>query len=148
MAKRRKQVECEPVRLVHFIETSTTESGGQAKVVLEIGGKHITGQANGKGPIDAIFHVIQENIPHAARLTLFQIVAKGDTPDVPGEATVTLKFEGGGEFTGRGLDPNILKAATNAYLEALNELRNFEARRRSLRFEIPAPSGATLAAAE
>lgn len=133
MARRRDLI-TKPVRLIHASGTFSSQSGGTASIVLDVEGEHLHGQASGTGPIDAIFRVIQDKVPHpAVQLSLFEIVAKGDTSDAEGQASVVLTFNGGGEFEGVSSDRDILIAAGNAYLAALNSFRNFDVKRRTSR---------------
>lgn len=142
MAKKTAEVGCKPIKLLGVSGTFSDTVLSAATVTLEIEGERVIGQASGQGPIEAIFKVIQEKAPHTAKLKKFEIVGKGDSADMPGEAVVTLTFEGGGDFTGRDSNKNSVTAAAQAYLAALNELRNFQVKR-SARFGAQMIAGLT-----
>jgi len=92
-----------------------------ATLSLDIEGKHVTTQATGNGPVDAIFKAIRDLVPHEAKLELYQVHAVTEGTDAQAEVSVRLS-EGGRSVTARGADPDTLVASAKAYLGALNKL--------------------------
>lgn len=113
----------QPIRRLHAGGVWGDQIPNQSTVTLDFDGKHLTGQAVGNGPIDAAFRVIQQLVPHQARMTFFDVKSQGTSSDALGKAFVTLESDKGGTFHGQATDPNILIASIDAYLGALNNLR-------------------------
>jgi 2-isopropylmalate synthase len=98
-----------------------------ATLSLDIDGKHLTTQATGNGPVDAIFKAIRDLVPHEAKLELYQVHAVTEGTDAQAEVSVRLS-ENGRAVTARGADPDTLVASAKAYLGALNKLMARRAR--------------------
>jgi 2-isopropylmalate synthase len=92
-----------------------------ATLSLDIEGRHVTTQATGNGPVDAIFKAIRELVPHEAKLELYQVHAVTEGTDAQAEVSVRLS-ENGRSYTAKGADPDTLVASAKAYLGALNKL--------------------------
>ena len=93
----------------------------KATMTLNVDGTHITKEATGNGPVDAIFNAIGEIVPHDAKLSLYQVQAVTEGTDA--QANVTVKLEEAGKVViGRGADPDTLVATARAYVHALNKL--------------------------
>jgi 2-isopropylmalate synthase len=71
--------------------------------------------------VDAIFNAIRAIVPHAAKLSLFQVHAVTEGTDAQAEVSVRLEEEGK-SVTGRGADPDTLVASAKAYIAAINKL--------------------------
>jgi 2-isopropylmalate synthase len=92
-----------------------------ATLTLAIDGQHVTKQAVGNGPVDAIFNAIKELAPHEGKLELYQVNAVTEGTDAQAEVSVRLS-ENGRSVTGRGADPDTLVASARAYVAALEKL--------------------------
>lgn len=91
-----------------------------AYVRLEIDGVEREAAAEGDGPVAAAFAAIDGLLD--CRTELVELNLHSVTPgrDALGEVTLTVKVNGR-SFTGRGASPDIVNAATRAYLHALNK---------------------------
>jgi 2-isopropylmalate synthase len=87
---------------------------------LDIDGKRVTEEAEGNGPVDAVFNAIKALVPHEATLELFQVHAVTEGTDAQAEVSVRLSASGS-SVTARGSDPDTLVASAQAYLGALNK---------------------------
>lgn len=92
-----------------------------ATLTLNIDGQHVTKQATGNGPVDAIFNAIHALVPHTATLDLYQVHAVTEGTDAQAEVSVRLQEEGK-SVTAKGADPDTLVASARAYVAALNKL--------------------------
>jgi 2-isopropylmalate synthase len=84
-------------------------------------GAHVTKEATGDGPVDAIFNAIKEMFPHRARLQLYQVSAVTAGTDAQAEVSCRLS-EDETTVTGRSADTDTMVASAKAYVSALNKL--------------------------
>ena len=80
-----------------------------------------SGTATGTGTLDAVFRAIQQVTGVAAELEDFSLAAATQGSDALGEAVVTLSH-GSHVVLGRALALDVIEAAANAYVNALNWL--------------------------
>jgi LeuA allosteric (dimerisation) domain len=101
----------------------TTDSGvsSMAEVSVMVDGAAKTGRASGNGTLDAVFRAIQEVTGIAAELEDFSLAAATQGSDALGEAVVTLS-QGSRVVLGRAVSLDVVEAAANAYVNALNWL--------------------------
>jgi 2-isopropylmalate synthase len=92
-----------------------------ATLTLDIDGQHVTKQAVGNGPVDAIFNAIKALAPHEGKLELYKVHAVTEGTDAQAEVSVRLS-EDGRSVTGRGADPDTMVASARAYVAALEKL--------------------------
>ena len=92
-----------------------------AEVSLTDDGVHKAGSASGNGTLDAVFRAIQQLTGVPAELEDFSLAAATQGSDALGEAVVTLS-QGSHVVVGRALALDVIEAAANAYLNALNWL--------------------------
>ena len=92
-----------------------------ATLTLSIDGNHVTKQATGNGPVDAIFNAIHDLVPHTAVLELYQVHAVTEGTDAQAEVSIRLS-EDDKSVTAKGADPDTLVASARAYIAALNKL--------------------------
>jgi 2-isopropylmalate synthase len=92
-----------------------------ATLTLDIDGTHVTTQATGNGPVDAIFNAIHALVPHTATLELYQVHAITEGTDAQAEVSVRL-HEDGKSVTAKGAHPDTMVASARAYIAALNKL--------------------------
>ena len=109
------------VRLVSLTVIAGTRGPQRATMRLDIEGRQVTEEADGKGPIDAVFNAIKALVPHEAVLELYQVQAVTEGTDAQAEVSVRLAADGR-SVTARGADPDTLVASAKAYLGALNKL--------------------------
>jgi 2-isopropylmalate synthase len=76
-------------------------------------------EAEGEGPVDAVFRAIDAATNIKGRLTDFRIDAVTGGKDALGEVRVSVEFEGG-DYAGRGLSQDVVEAAARAYVRAVN----------------------------
>jgi 2-isopropylmalate synthase len=109
------------IRFVSLQVIAGSKGPQRADLELEIGGKLVSAQATGDGPVDATFNAIKKLFPHEARLQLFQVHAVTAGTDAQAEVTVRLEEEGK-TVNGQGADTDTLVASCKAYIHALNKL--------------------------
>jgi len=80
-----------------------------------------TETASGNGTLDAVFRAIQRVTGVPAELEDFSLAAATPGSDALGEAVVTLS-QGSHVVVGRALALDVVEAAANAYVNALNWL--------------------------
>lgn len=93
-----------------------------ATLTLDIDGKHVTTQAKGSGPVDAIFNAVKALVPHDAKLVLYQVTAVTEDTDAQAEVHVRLGTPAR-SFSAIGYDSDTLVASAKAYVGALCKLR-------------------------
>ena len=111
----------ERVRLAHLRVVSESNTKPVAKVSLSIDGETREAQAEGGGPVDAVFRAIEAIIDSGSRLQLYSVNNITSGTDSQGEVTVRLE-KGGRIVNGHGADTDIVIASAKAYLNALNKL--------------------------
>jgi 2-isopropylmalate synthase len=109
------------IKLVSLTVIAGTRGPQRATMRLDIEGKQITEEAEGNGPVDAVFNAIKAIVPHEASLELYQVHAVTAGTDAQAEVSVRLGSDGS-SVTARGADPDTLVASAKAYLAALNKL--------------------------
>ncbi|MFK5596999.1 2-isopropylmalate synthase [Methylobacterium sp. HMF5984] len=109
------------IRLVSLSVIAGTRGPQRATMKVAVDGKTLTEEADGNGPVDAVFNAIQALVPHEAQLELYQVHAVTAGTDAQAEVSVRLKA-GERSITARGADPDTLVASAKAYLSALNKL--------------------------
>ena len=97
-----------------------------ASVRLRIRDRQRRGAAYGNGPIDAAYNCIAQLTETDSELLRFTISALTGGTDAQGEVTVRLR-ENGLVALGKGADPDIITAATKAYINGLNRLEYLKA---------------------
>ncbi len=106
---------------------SETGETPRAKVVLNIDGKEMTGEAEGGGSVDAVFSAIKTIVEDHGTLELYSVNNITSGTDAQGEVTVRLEKEGR-QVYGNGSDPDIVIASAYSYLDALNKLASADSR--------------------
>ncbi len=92
-----------------------------AEVSLVDDGAIKSGTASGNGTLDAVFRAIQGVTGVTAELEDFSLAAATQGSDALGEAVVTLS-QGSHVVVGRAMALDVIEAAANAYVNALNWL--------------------------
>jgi 2-isopropylmalate synthase len=109
------------VKLVSLTVIAGTHGPQRATMKLDIDGRIVTDEAEGNGPVDAVFNAIKTLVPHEATLELFQVHAVTEGTDAQAEVSVRLSHKGQ-SVTAKGADPDTLVASARAYLAAMNKL--------------------------
>lgn len=118
----------EYLKLVTMEVQSKTGEIPLAQVVLNIEGQEQKADAQGSGPVDAVFKAIETLTKSGASLELYSVNAITSGTDSQGEVTVRLAL-GGRIVNGLGADTDIVIASAKAYINALNALQNHTDRR-------------------
>ncbi len=92
-----------------------------AEIALRDAGVAKSGRATGNGTLDAVFRAIQQVTGVPAELEDFSLAAATQGSDALGEAVVTLS-QGTHVVVGRAVALDVVEAAANAYINALNWL--------------------------
>ncbi len=109
------------IKLVSLTVIAGTHGPQRATMKLDVDGHTRIEEAEGNGPVDAVFNCIKSLVPHEAKLELYQVHAVTEGTDAQAEVSVRLSHNGR-SMTARGSDPDTLVASAKAYLGALNKL--------------------------
>ena len=94
----------------------------EAQVTLiSLDNKKHSANANGDGPVDAIYNAIDKITGLSCKLLDYQVMAKTKGQDAQGEVTIRVQHEKR-EVLGKGAGVNTLEASTLSYLNAINKL--------------------------
>jgi len=113
----------EHYRLVAMSAHSETGVLPVARVVMSMDGVEHQADAQGGGPVDAIFKAIEKIVKSGTQLQLYSVNNITSGTDAQGEVTVRLS-KGGRIVNGQGADTDIVVASAKAYLNALNKLHS------------------------
>ena len=94
-----------------------------AAIVFTAGGKEVSSQAQGNGPVDASLKAIEAHVQSGAEMVLYSVNAISGSTESQGEVTVRLQ-NSGRVVNGVGSDPDIVVASAKAYISALNKLQS------------------------
>ena len=92
-----------------------------AQIKLMIDGVEADANAEGSGPVDAVFKAIEQLAVSNSTLELYSVNAITSGTDSQGEVTVRLE-KSGRMVNGLGADTDIIIASAKAYIHALNTL--------------------------
>ena len=109
------------IKLASLTVIAGTHGPQRATMKLNIDGQIKIEEAEGNGPVDAVFNCIKLLVPHEAKLELYQVHAVTEGTDAQAEVSVRLAHEGR-SMTSRASDPDTLVASAKAYLGALNKI--------------------------
>jgi 2-isopropylmalate synthase len=110
-------------RLVTLNQASGTAEKPHARVVLAEAAGERPAEAQGDGPVDAVFKAIESIARSGAELLLYSVNAVTQGTESQGEVTVRLA-RGGRVVNGVGADTDIVVASARAYVAALNRLES------------------------
>ncbi len=113
--------EREHYKLVASSVRSETGETPHAGITLSVGGVETKAQAEGSGPVDAIFKAIEDIAGSKSQLLLYSVNAITSGTDAQGEVTVRLARDDR-VVNGQGADTDIIVASAKAYINALNKL--------------------------
>jgi len=114
-----KKLEIPVYRLVNMEITTRSDNSSYAVVNLEMGEETFHGEAEGDGPVEALFNAIEKATEMHFELIDFSLKSVTTGKDALGESLVKLK-KNGEIFTGRGTSKNVLEASAIAYINAIN----------------------------
>ena len=107
----------EKLTLVAFRVVGSTDRRSRATVRISRGGRdHAEAEAEGSGPMDALFRATNAAVGVEGEVTGLRIHAF-DSYGMVGKARITVNFEGR-KYAGRGSSPDAVEAAAHAYLRA------------------------------
>jgi 2-isopropylmalate synthase len=109
------------IKLVSLTVIAGTHGPQRATMKLDVEGQMKIEEAEGNGPVDAVFNCIKLLVPHEAKLELYQVHAVTEGTDAQAEVSVRLAHEGR-SMTSKASDPDTLVASAKAYLGALNKI--------------------------
>ncbi len=115
-------------------KSSKTGTRPLAKIAINVDGKVRESEAQGDGPVDAVFAAIEKLLNSEARLILYSVNNITAGSDAQGEVTVRLG-KGGRIVNGLGADTDIVVASAKAYINALNRLGGATERQHPQSFE-------------
>jgi 2-isopropylmalate synthase len=110
----------------HFVSLNQHSETGErpkSRVTFRMGGKEVSSEAEGNGPVDASLNAIEGVAKSGAEQLLYSVNAITSGTQSQGEVTVRLS-KGGRIVNGVGTDPDIIAASAKAYLSALNKLHD------------------------
>lgn len=111
----------EQARVMSLTVIAGTGGPQKAILVMDVAGRHVTEEATGSGPVDAVFNAVKAILPHEAKLSLYQVHAVTEGTDAQAEVSVRLQ-QGERIESGRGADVDTLVASAKAYVAAVNKL--------------------------
>jgi 2-isopropylmalate synthase len=104
--------------LVAFRVVVSTDRRSYVTVRISWGGRdHAEAEAEGNGPMDALFRATDAAVGVRGEVTGLRIYAF-DNNGMVGKARITVGFEGR-KYGGRGSSPDAVEAAAHAYLRAV-----------------------------
>jgi 2-isopropylmalate synthase len=89
------------IKLVSLTVIAGTHGPQRATMKLDIDGHIRIEEAEGNGPVDAVFKCIKSLVPHEAKLELYQVHAVTEGTDAQAEVSVRLSHNGR-SMTARG----------------------------------------------
>jgi 2-isopropylmalate synthase len=89
--------------------------------LISLDNKKYSANANGDGPVDAIYNAIDKITGLSCKLLDYQVMAKTKGQDAQGEVTIRVLHEKR-EVLGKGAGVNTLEASALSYLNAINKL--------------------------
>jgi 2-isopropylmalate synthase len=114
-----KRIEVSVYRIVGMSVITKINNTSIASVEIEKEGKILRGEAEGEGPIEALFKAVEKAIDIHFELVDFSLKSVTAGKDALGEALVKLRTNGE-VYSGRGTSKNILEASLIAYINAVN----------------------------
>ncbi|MDH5393434.1 MAG: 2-isopropylmalate synthase [Gammaproteobacteria bacterium] len=117
------QLADEHYKLVSLKVCSETGEVPLAEMIVSVDGQEFNASSTGSGPVDATFKAIEQVANSGTKLKLYSVNNITTGTDSQGEVTVRLELDGR-IINGQGADTDIVIASANAYIHALNLLRN------------------------
>ncbi len=107
----------------YVLDSFQIQSGNKIKamamIVLSKNSVLFEEAATGSGPIEAAFNAVNRIIKKEYKLEAYSIKAVTEGRDAIGEVNVRIS-DSDGEYTGRGVSRDIIKASIRSYVNAIN----------------------------
>jgi 2-isopropylmalate synthase len=120
LVKNHLQTEDDVYHLIQWRVDIASGEPASASVVLAHADGQVVGDAEGNGPVDALFKAIEVATGQTAELEYYQVEAVTPGEDAQGQVHVRIRADGQ-IFTGHGLATDIVEASARAYLDALSK---------------------------
>ena len=117
--------EGEHYRFISMSQHSETGERPKSRITFTVGGKEVSSEAEGNGPVDASLNAIEATVKSGVEQLLYSVNAITSGTQSQGEVTVRLA-KGGRIVNGQGADTDIVIASAKAYLNGLNKLHTKE----------------------
>lgn len=111
----------ESYKLISFTIRTSNYLQPQGEVKVSFKGEEKVAQAQGDGPVDAVFRAIDSLVDFPFTLEKYSIHSVTEGKDAQGEAQVLLK-KGSRTYLGRGLSTDIVEASIHAYINGINKI--------------------------
>jgi len=109
-------------QLVTYDVQATTGQQPSVKLTMSRGEKqHTTSKNCGDGPLDAIFHAIEEITGVTVVVRDFRVQSATRGKDAQGESTIEVEHNGH-LYRGRGVSTDTVEAGTRAFINAINRI--------------------------
>jgi 2-isopropylmalate synthase len=120
LIEKRMTVAADQWQLVTYEVHATGKSEPSVSVTLQRGGDEQTRTATGgDGPLDALFHAIEEITGISVVVRDFRVHSVTRGKDAQGESTIEVERDGR-VYRGRGVSTDTVEAATLAFIHAVN----------------------------
>ena len=113
-------VEGSALQLVRWNASIGSGGSATASVVVQRDGIESSGDAEGNGPVNALFQAIDAAVGIDNELTYYHVEAVTPGEDAQGQVHIRIKVDSE-IFTGHGLATDIVEASARAYLAALGQ---------------------------
>lgn len=113
-------VEGSALHLVRWNASIGSGGSATASIVIERDGIESAGDAEGNGPVNALFAAIDAAVGVDNELTYYHVEAVTPGEDAQGQVHIRIKVDSK-IFTGHGLATDIVEASARAYLAALSQ---------------------------
>lgn len=108
--------------LQYFSIASDSTPSSTSRVKLGFNGKSLEGEANGDGPVDAVFNAIEKALGMDVSLKGYSLKSLTGGRDAFGEVLVKIEKEEK-LYTGRSASTDVIEASAKAYINAINKLQ-------------------------
>ncbi len=108
--------------LQYFSISSDSKPSSSSKVRLNFKGRGIEGEANGDGPVDAVFNAIEKALGMDVTLRGYSLKSLTGGRDAFGEALVKIEKDSR-MYSGRAASTDVIEASARAYINAINKIQ-------------------------
>ncbi|MDR3270954.1 MAG: 2-isopropylmalate synthase [Peptococcaceae bacterium] len=116
-----KQSVAQSIQVKSMAFSSAIGHSATATITLEVNGALVTEQAEGNGPVSALFNVIDRITGNTAGVEDYSVKSVSRGHEAIGEATVKLRNAQGGLFVGKGFSTDVIEASAKAYINAVSK---------------------------
>jgi len=122
LVKNQLDLDDDTFQLVQWRVDIASNEPASASVVLAHGEQRLVGEAEGNGPVDALFKAIDAATGITAELEYYNVEAVTPGEDAQGQVHVRVRAKDGELYTGHGLATDIVEASARAYIDALSKI--------------------------